>query len=124
MASEGHDEGEKTLSASSDCHAKMAEALRLLQEDNPEGAVALVRQCAEEHDARGLWALGLCFEYGIGVDKDMEHAMQLYSESARQKNHVGSRFEKELRKNGGESQSLEMNGEKIRVTHLFFVCNI
>ena len=114
MASEGPsaDESHKAMSEESDCHAKMVEALKLLREDDAEGAVTLVRECAEVNDPRGLWALGLCFEHGVGVDEDREHAAQLYRESASQNSQLGSRLEKKLRKNGGRSQSLELNGER------------
>ena len=57
-------------------------------EYNPEKAVALLQERALI-DAKALWMLGLCHEYGFGIEKDAILAGQLYGRSASAGNTVG-----------------------------------
>ena len=42
-------------------------------------AVALLTKCAEAGESEAMWMLGLCNEYGIGVEQDVYQASSLYS---------------------------------------------
>ena len=61
-----------------------------------DGAVALLEERVKDRDAEAMWMLGVCCEYGIGTEKDIERAQKLYSESKDGGNAIG----KNLLKNG------------------------
>ena len=46
-----------------------------------EGAVVLLEERARDGDDEAKWMLGLCCEYGIGVQQDIERAELLYRQS-------------------------------------------
>ena len=46
-----------------------------------EGAVALLKERRKDKDAEAMWMLGLCYEYGIGCEQDIEEAERLYKQS-------------------------------------------
>ena len=54
------------------------------------GAVKLLSERVEEKDGEAMWMLGLCYEYGIGIEQDIQHSVLLYGESSRRKNEVGA----------------------------------
>jgi len=54
-----------------------------------EGAVALLEDRAKEEDCEAKWLLGLCCEYGIGMEQNTERAEVLYRESCEGGNAVG-----------------------------------
>ena len=43
-----------------------------------EGAVVLLEECVNNGNIDAAWMLGLCCEYGIGTEQDIERAMSLY----------------------------------------------
>ncbi len=45
-------------------------------------AVQLLEAAASNGHAEGQYALALCYEYGIGVSKDMNKALTLYRQAA------------------------------------------
>ena len=45
---------------------------------DPEGAVALLEESVENGDEEAIWMLGLCCEYGMGTEQDLERANLLY----------------------------------------------
>ena len=53
------------------------------------GAVALLEERIKEGDCEAKWMLGLCCEYGIGTEQDIERAETLYQESFEEGNAVG-----------------------------------
>ncbi len=59
-------------------------------------AVALLEERAKDGDCEAKWMLGLCCEYGMGIEQDIERAEMLYRESCEGGNVVG----KFLKKNG------------------------
>ena len=70
-----------------------------------EGAVALLEDRARDGDCEAKWMLGLCCEYGMGIEQNIERAKVLYQESYEGGN-VAGEF---LMKNGfGERGSGEM----------------
>ena len=58
-------------------------------EVDEEGAVALLEQRAEAGDSEAKWMLGVCCEYGIGIEQDIERASLLYQQSSKAGNVVG-----------------------------------
>ena len=52
-------------------------------------AVALLEERAKEGDCEAKWVLGLCCEYGMGIEQDIERAEELYRESCEGGNAVG-----------------------------------
>ena len=54
-----------------------------------EGAVALLEERVKEGDCEAKWVLGLCCEYGMGIEQDIERAEELYRESCEGGNAVG-----------------------------------
>ena len=52
-------------------------------------AVALLEERVKEGDCEAKWMLGLCCEYGIGTEQDIERAVKLYGECWEGGNVVG-----------------------------------
>ena len=52
-------------------------------EVDEDGAVVLLEERAsdEENDAEAMWMLGMCCEYGMGCEQDLERAESLYKQS-------------------------------------------
>ena len=46
-----------------------------------EGAVALLKERVKDKDVEAMWMLGMCCEYGMGCEQDLERAEELYKES-------------------------------------------
>ena len=63
-----------------------------------KGAVALLEERVKEGDAEAMWMLGVCCEFGIGIEQDIERASKLYSQSKDRGNEIGEK----LAKNGEE----------------------
>jgi len=61
---------------------------------NPEEAVKLLQERVNEHNSDAMWMLGICYEFGIGTEQNLEQAESLYRQS-------GSRIGNRLLKNGG-----------------------
>ena len=58
-------------------------------EVDKEGAVALLEERVKDKDVEAMWMLGLCYEYGMGVEQDLERAEELYEESSDGKSVIG-----------------------------------
>ena len=83
-------------------------------------AVALLEERVKDKEAEAMWMLGLCYEYGMGCEQDLEKAELLYKQS----NDSGSMIGKFLFVNGkdkrgtgimiarGNSQSLLKRNKK------------
>ena len=56
---------------------------------NEETAVALLQERVQKDDSEAMWMLGICNEYGLGCDQDIETAEVLYSQSSSAGNKVG-----------------------------------
>ena len=56
-------------------------------EADEEGAVALLEERVKEGiDAEAMWMLGVCCEFGRGIEQDRERALKLYEESSKGSN--------------------------------------
>ena len=52
-------------------------------------AVALLKERVEDKDSEAMWMLGLCYEYGMGCEQDLEKAELLYNKSCKRDNVIG-----------------------------------
>ena len=53
------------------------------------GAIALLEERVKKGDCEAMWMLGLCYEYGMGTEQNIEKAEELYGESHDGENVVG-----------------------------------
>ena len=61
-------------------------------EKDEDGAVALLEERVKEGDDEAMWMLGVCNEYGIGTEQDIERAEDLYKQSHERGNKIGKFF--------------------------------
>ena len=54
-----------------------------------DGAVKLLEERVKEGDGEAMWMLGMCKEYGRGIERDIEGAEKLYEESKEAGNETG-----------------------------------
>ena len=58
------------------------------------GAVALLEEREKDgDDGDAMWMLGVCYEYGRGIEQDIERAETLYKGSSSKGNKIGAFFE-------------------------------
>ena len=55
-----------------------------------KSAFALLEERVEDKDAEAMWMLGLCYEYGMGCEQDLERAELLYKQSNDSGNAIGN----------------------------------
>ena len=53
------------------------------------GAVALLEERVKDRDAEAMWMLGVCNEFGIGIEQNIERAEMLYRQSSEGGNEIG-----------------------------------
>ena len=58
-------------------------------EIDKDGAVVLLKERVEDKDIEAMWMLGLCYEYGMGCEQDIEEAEKLYKQCCDNKNVIG-----------------------------------
>ena len=58
-------------------------------EKDEDGAVVLLEERVKEGDAEAMWMLGICNEFGIGTEQDIEKAEDLYKQSSEKGNKIG-----------------------------------
>ncbi len=58
-------------------------------EVDEDEAVVLLEERAKDGDSEAKWMLGVCCEYGIGIEQDIERAVLLYQQSSEGGNVVG-----------------------------------
>src|SRR6185437_8971147 len=68
------------------------------KDNNPSGETIQItntfsqlnfQELANKNDPEGIFWLGYCYEYGIGVEKNMNEAFINYQNSAKMNNHNG-----------------------------------
>ena len=62
-----------------------------------DGAVVLLEERVKDRDGDAMWMLGVCYEFGIGIEQDIERASRLYSESKDGGNEIGENLAKNVR---------------------------
>ena len=70
-------------------------------EIDEDGAVVLLEERVKEGDSDAMWMLGVCYEYGRGIEQDIERAEKLYKESRERGNEIGMFFESHGKERGG-----------------------
>ena len=78
-------------------------------EVDEEGTVALLGERAKDGDNEAKWMLGICCEYGMGIEEDIERAKLLYQQSSEGGNVVG-KFLFENGEGGRGSGVMEVEG--------------
>ena len=73
-------------------------------------AVALLEECVKDRDCEAMWMLGLCCEFGIGIEQDIERAEMLYKQSSEGGNVVGDCLVKNTIEGRRGSGELKVNG--------------
>ena len=58
-------------------------------EIDTNGAVALLEERVKDKDAEAMWMLGVCNEFGRGIEQDIERAEELYEQSRGGRNEIG-----------------------------------
>ena len=77
-------------------------------EDDAIEAVKLLEERVKEKDGEAMWMLGLCKEYGRGIERDIEGAEELYKESKEAGNEIGEILvEKEWWRRGSGKMRIE-----------------
>ena len=61
-------------------------------EKDEDGAVALLEERVKEGDDEAMWMLGVCNDYGIGIEQNIERAEDLYKQSSERGNEIGKFF--------------------------------
>ena len=54
-----------------------------------DGAIDLLEERVKDKDSDAMWMLGVCYEYGIGIEQDVERAEMLYKQSRESGNKIG-----------------------------------
>ena len=67
-----------------------------------DAAVALLEEKVKDGDAEAMWMLGVCCEFGIGTEKDVERAEQLYKRAAKQRNTTAKLLTDKLKNKNGQ----------------------
>ena len=57
-----------------------------------DGAVALLEERVKDKDTEAMWMLGVCNEFGLGTEQDLERAKKLYEQSSDGRNAIGKLF--------------------------------
>ena len=57
-----------------------------------DGAVALLEQRVKDKDTDAMWILGVCYEFGLGTEQDLERARKLNQQSRNGRNEIGKFF--------------------------------
>ena len=73
-------------------------------EIDEEGAVALLKVRSDKGDDVAMWMLGLCYEYGIGTEQDIEQATLFYEQSSSFHNTIGNFLRLRLLQNQTEER--------------------
>ena len=53
---------------------------------NPDAAVALLEELVKDRNTEAMWMLGVCCEFGMGTEKDVDRTEQLYKNAAQKGN--------------------------------------
>ena len=76
---------------------------------NAKGAVALLEERVKDRDAEAMWMLGVCCEFGIGIEQDIERASKLYGQSKEGGNMIGEKLAENGKVNERGSGYLRIN---------------
>ena len=77
-----------------------------------EAAVALLEEKVKDGDAEAMWMLGVCCEFGMGTEQDVERAEQLYQRGAKIDTTAKLLTDKLKNKNGRGCTQMDLEGEQ------------
>ena len=87
-----------------------------------EAAVALLEAKVKDGDTKAMWMLGVCCEFGMGTEQDVERAEQLCERGVKQGNATAKLLTDKLKnKNGRGCTQMDLEGgqEKKKETKRF-----
>ncbi len=58
-------------------------------EKDEDSAVVLLEERAKDQNGDAMWMLGLCYEFGLGTERDPERAQTLYEQSGERRSTIG-----------------------------------
>ena len=61
-------------------------------EVDEDRAVVLLEERVKDRDGDAMWMLGVCCEYELGIEQDLERAEALYKQSSEKGNEIGMFF--------------------------------
>ena len=67
-----------------------------------DAAVALLEEKVKDRDAEAMWMLGVCCEYGTGMEQDVDRALKLYQRGAKQGNTAAKLLTDKLKNKNGQ----------------------
>ena len=74
-----------------------------------DAAVALLEEKVKDGNAEAMWMLGVCCEFGMGTEQDVERAEQLYEHAAEKRNAAAKLLLGKLKnKNGRGCTQMEL----------------
>ena len=79
-------------------------------ERDAETAVALLVVNAEDGDTEAMWMLGVCCEFGMGMEQDVNRAEQLYERGAKRNATAKLLVGKLKNKNGRGCTEMDLEG--------------
>ena len=82
-------------------------------EIDEDDAVVLLEERVKERDGDAMWMLGVCYEFGMGIEQDVERAEALYKQSSERGNEIGMFFVSH-RRYGRGSGYMTMRGLRIK----------
>ena len=71
-------------------------------EVDEDGAVVLLEERVKDRDGDAMWMLGVCCEYGMGIEQDIERANDLYDKSSKAGSVIGKFLAENGKKNRGK----------------------
>ena len=70
-------------------------------ERDADTAVALLEEKVKDGDVKAMWMLGVCCEFGMGTEQDVDRAEQLYKRAAEQGNATAKLLTNKLKNKNG-----------------------
>ena len=77
-----------------------------------EAAVALLEAKVKDGDTEAMWMLGVCCEFGMGTEQDVDRAEQLYEHGAKIDTTAKLLTDKLKNKNGRGCTQMDLEGEQ------------
>ena len=83
-----------------------------------DAAVALLEEKVKDGNAEAMWMLGVCCEFGIGTEQDVDRAEQLYKRGAEQENATAELLTKKLKnENGRGCTQMDLEREQAKTNN-------
>ena len=78
-----------------------------------DAAVALLEEKVKDGNTEAMWMLGVCCEFGMGTEQDVDRAKQLYKRGAVQRNATAELLTDQLKNSNGRGCThMDLAGEK------------